>query len=467
MPRPLRSLRNRLTLIFALIVTAAIAIVYFYVTPRLEEELVAQKLVRLEDAAARESSPLRDVVGADTPERMREQLTTSAARFSSAEVTVLQVNVEHPAQLLPVADSGPGGAALAEISDVAARAARAGEPVTGTEQTAVGRRALAAIPLERTRRVRGVAVFADSLGDVQANVELIRQRILVAGAIALVLAALGGYLVALALTGRIKRLERAARKVAAGDFSNPIHADSDDELGQLAAAFDDMQRQLARLDTARKQFIASASHELRTPIFSLGGFLELLEDEELDDDTRAQFLAQLRGQVARLRKLATELLDLSRLESGSLELRPEPTDVGQLAREIASEFTPAVSAHDAELQVNATREPIEIEVDPERVAQVMRILLDNALVHTPAGTTIVVSAAREDGHVTLEVADSGLGIRHQTMPHIFEPFFTSADGARGAGLGLAIARELAERMRGELTVRSVPGETTFKLTLPT
>ncbi len=223
--------------------------------------------------------------------------------------------------------------------------------------------------------------------------------------------------------------------MAAGDFSNPIHADSDDELGQLAAAFDDMQRQLARLDTARKQFIASASHELRTPIFSLGGFLELLEDEELDEETRAQFLAQLRGQVARMRKLATELLDLSRLESGALELRPEPTDVGQLAREVVSEFTPAITAHDAELQVRTSSQPIEIECDPERVAQVMRILLDNALVHTPPGTSIVVSAAREDGHVTLEVADSGLGIRHNTMPHIFEPFFTSADGARGAGLG--------------------------------
>ena len=167
-----------------------------------------------------------------------------------------------------------------------------------------------------------------------------------------------------------------------------------------------------------------------------------------------------------MRKLATELLDLSRLESGALELRPEPTDVGQLAREVAGEFTPAATAHDAHLRVQAGTEPIEIECDPERVAQVMRILLDNALVHTPAGTAIVVSAAREDGHVTLEVADSGLGIRHQTMPHIFEPFYTSADGARGAGLGLAIARELAERMSGELTVRSVPGETAFKLTLP-
>ena len=227
-----------------------------------------------------------------------------------------------------------------------------------------------------------------------------------------------------------------------------------------------MQEQLARLDTARKQFIASASHELRTPIFSLGGFLELMEDEELDEATRAQFLAQLRGQVARLRKLATELLDLSRLESGAARAAPPPTDVGRLARDVADEFTPAAAPHEAELELRLAPEPIEVECDPERVAQVMRILLDNALVHTPTGTGIVVSAARENGEVPLEVSDSGLGISHQTMPHIFEPFFTSADGARGAGLGLAIARELAERMDGKLTVRSVPGETTFRLTLP-
>ena len=461
MPRPLRSLRNRLTLIFALIVAGAIAVVYFYVTPRLEDELVSQKLERLAADTDREADPLRELVATKRAQEQVASVISRAAKRSSAEVTVLQLGRQRD-QLVSIAASSPGGEGLADMAEVAHRAVESGDTATAR----VGERALAARPLVPNERVRGVAVFADSLADVEGNVQLIRQRILVAGAIALVIAALGGYLVARALTARIKRLERAARKVAAGDFSNPIHAESDDELGQLAATFDDMQRQLARLDTARKQFIASASHELRTPIFSLGGFLELLEDEELDDETRGQFLAQLRGQVARMRKLATELLDLSRLESGALELRSEPTDVGELAREIAGEFTPALNAHDAELQVVAAPEPIEVDCDPERVAQVMRILLDNALVHTPAGTTIVVSAARADGHVTLEVADSGLGIRHQTMPHIFEPFFTSADGARGAGLGLTIARELAERMNGELTVRSVPGSTAFKLTLP-
>jgi signal transduction histidine kinase len=465
MAHPLRSLRNRLTLIFALIAAGAIGIVYFYVTPRLEDELVTQKLERLAAEAQSDVISLNRLVGSPSASGDEiERATVAASTRASAEVTTLQVN-PNQRQTSRVAVSNPGGVPL-DTDQLAREAIRTGKAVTATQQTDVGRQAVAAQPLVRGERIRGVAVFADSLSDVEANVALIRSRIIAAGALALVLAALAGYLAAQALTGRIKRLERAARKVAGGDFSNPIQADSDDEIGQLARAFDDMQRQLARLDTARKQFIAQASHELRTPIFSLGGFLELLEDEELDDETRQHFLAQLRGQVERMRKLSTELLDLSRLESGALELRPEPTDLRQLARDVAAEFMPAAQAHDAPVELRTGREPLEIDCDPERVAQVMRILLDNAFVHTPTGTSIRVSAERVDGHVTLEVADSGLGIRDATMPHIFEPFYTSADGSRGAGLGLAIARELAERMHGELTVRSAPGRTAFKLTLP-
>ena len=134
-----------------------------------------------------------------------------------------------------------------------------------------------------------------------------------------------------AIARRVKVLEQGAEKVAAGDFTAVFPADRDDELGQLARALDDMQRQLAEVETARRRFIATASHELRTPIFSLGGFLELLEDEELDDETRREFIGVVREQVARLGKLATDLLDLSKLEAGSLELRPEATDLGELA----------------------------------------------------------------------------------------------------------------------------------------
>ena len=473
----MRSLRNRLAVVFGLIVLGAIGTIYLTVTPRLEERLRNQKLDSLQEDARRAVEGAGGITArlptatsdkrlmAREKEALEKEAAEAAAR-SSSEVIVLSRHSE-PTSVAGLVDSQPnGGLQGGDVSQLALEAIEAGRPISRAEPTPLGREALVAYPLVRDKEIEGVAVFADTLDEVEGNVALIRRQILLSGGIALVVALLAGYLVARALSQRVGRLEQAARKVAAGDFSNPIRADSDDELGQLAAAFDDMQAQLARLDRARKQFIASASHELRTPIFSLGGFLELLADEDLDEETRRQFLDQLRGQVDRMRKLATELLDLSRLESGALELRPEPTDVGQLAREVASEFTPAAQQHDSAVRLELANEPIELECDPERVAQVLRILLDNALVHTPSGTGVRVSAARRNGHVRLEVSDRGLGIKRQNMPHIFEPFFTSNEEAQGAGLGLAIARELAERMQGRLTVRSVPGSTTFALVLP-
>ena len=119
-----------------------------------------------------------------------------------------------------------------------------------------------------------------------------------------------------------------------------------------------MRRQLAELDDARKRFIATASHELRTPLFSLGGFLELLEEEELDEEDRRRFITQLRQQVRRMQKLATDLLDLSKLEAGSLELRAERTDLGEVARMVADEFAPALAAHESHLELRLPPEPV-------------------------------------------------------------------------------------------------------------
>ncbi|HEX6022773.1 MAG TPA: HAMP domain-containing sensor histidine kinase [Solirubrobacter sp.] len=481
----LRSLRNRLAVIFALIILGAIGTIYLSVTPRLEASLTAQTLDRVRATAAQRTAdvapflyPARDLFPEDEVPRtednridegrvrqVRAERTRRFAERIGTEIIVVSAPKAGPYLFI---DSTPdGGATSRDVQEISRRALVSGRQESAVVATASGRQALAA-QLVDDENVEGryVVVFVDSLADVQDNVELIRRQVLIAGGIALVIAILAGYLVARALAARVKRLERAARKVASGDFSQPIRVDSEDELGQLAAAFDDMQSQLARLDRARKQFIASASHELRTPIFSLSGFLELLADEDLDEETRRAFLEQLRGQVDRMHRLAVELLDLSRLESGALELRPEPTDVGQLAREVAAEFTPAAARHQSDVTLDLRPEPIELECDPERVAQVLRILLDNALRHTPPGTGVRVSAARSNGHVRLEVSDRGLGINHQNMPHIFEPFFTSNEQAQGAGLGLAIARELAERMHGRLTVRSGPGRTTFSLVLP-
>jgi signal transduction histidine kinase len=462
----LRSIRVRLALIFSSITLTAIAGIYLYVAPQLESRLRDEKLEGLARDAGLYSRELVRVIGTNVDEAAVNRSVRQAADRAGARVTLLGVSRgSQGVQTYPISDS----TAETKIEDidftVALEAARTGRTATGTEPTNEGRVGEAARPLFFNDRVARVVVFSAPLGDVQRNVSLIRRQIAIAGAFALLFASVAGYLVARALSRRIKRLETAADKVAGGDFSERIPIDGDDELSDLARAFNDMQRQLAQLDSARKRFIAVASHELRTPIFSLGGFVELLQDEELDEETRRQFLDQMAGQIARLRKLATELLDLSKLEAGSLELRPEPTDVGELARQVTAEFTPALAQHDSHLQLRLERDPIRATCDRERVAQIVRILIDNALAHTPEGTEIFVSATRANGSVCLAVRDHGLGIHRTVLPRIFEPFFTS-DDAQGSGLGLAIARELAERMSGRLSVESVPGRTEFTLELP-
>ncbi|HVL97648.1 MAG TPA: HAMP domain-containing sensor histidine kinase [Solirubrobacteraceae bacterium] len=462
----IRSLRNRLALLFGLIVLGAILVVYLAVVPPLEGELRQQKLDALAESARVHVRPLAATVGRRVPQEIVERRVAVAAARAGARVTLLDVADGTEGQGLTIAiDSQPEADPADTRFAVAEEAARSRRTVLGTEPTRRGRIAEVAVPLRDGPRVAKVAVFSDDLEAVTSNVAFIRRRMLLWGAIALGVAVVGGYLVARALTARVRRLEAAAHQVAAGDFSTRVDVGGDDELARLADAFEDMQRQLAQLQVAREQFIATASHELRTPVFSLGGFLELLADEELDDETRRQFVEQVRGQVDRLRKLTTELLDLSRMESGSLELRPEPTDLGALARDVAAEFTPAIQRHGADVSVQVSPDELEVECDPERVAQVLRILVDNALVHTPPGTRVTVSAARADGEVRLSVTDTGLGIKRQSMPHIFEPFFSSHD-AQGAGLGLAIASELAGHMHGRLTAESAPGATRFTLVLP-
>jgi signal transduction histidine kinase len=389
----------------------------------------------------------------------------NAGLRSGDRVTLLLVTTAGGVpQLSPQADSSKSGTAATLRFPVGYQAVQTRRLSTGTEGTRSGETAEAAYPVSYLGRVAAVVVFSAPVADLVRTAAVVRHQVLVAGAIALVLALIGAYLMARPLGRRVKRLEVAAERVAAGEFEHPIRVDSTDELGQLAVAFNLMQRQLSQLESARKKFIATASHELRTPIFSLGGFVELLEDEDLDPETRARFLDQVKLQVERLRKLSVDLLDLSRLESGSLELRPEQVDLGELTRSVSGEFEPTLAQRDAHLELRLSKK-IDVQCDPVRMAQIVRILIDNALTHTPSGTRIVVTANRTDGHVRLAVRDNGTGIDPQSMPRIFEPFYT-ADDAQGSGLGLAIASELAERMEGRLSVDSAPGETTFTLDIP-
>ncbi len=463
----LRSLRSRLSVLFFGVTLVAVGVMFFYVTPQLESSLREQKYRSLARTARDFTPRIEQAVVRQDTARQLNQAVGEIGDATSTRVTVLTVGNGSEG----VQPSAILSESTAEVRrdglryDVAVDAATSGREAQGSEYRGSVLLGQVAEPIRTGGKVSHVVVFMSPLSEVQGNVALIRRQILIAGGLGLLLALGGGFVVSNAIARRVKLLEQGAERVAGGDFTAVFPAESEDELGQLARALDDMQRQLAEVETARRRFITTASHELRTPIFSLGGFLELLEDEDLDDDTRREFVAVVREQVARLGKLATDLLDLSKLEAGSLVLRPERTDLGELASRVTSEFGPALGKHESDLALRVAGHRIEAVCDPERVAQILRILLDNALTHTPVGTDVVVTAARRNGAVRLGVSDCGPGLRDDAVDRVFEPFFTS-DDAQGSGLGLAIARELAECMHGSLDVDSVPGRTTFSFELP-
>jgi len=460
------SLRTQLTVLSFAITLVAILAVLFYVTPQLESSLREQKMKALAETARAFTPQITMLVRSNGSDNEIDDLVSTISDRTNARVTLMSVgDGTEGLQLVIFSDSYTDNRITDLRLEVADVAARTGRTEVGAESSREGELGQVAVPILDEGTVSRVAVFSAPMADVQGNVDLIRRQILIAGGLGLLLALAGGFVVSHRIARRVRVLERGADQVASGDFTAVFPAGKDDELGQLARALDDMQLQLARLESARRRFIATASHELRTPIFSIGGFLELMEDEELDDATRRQFVASVREQVARLGKLATDLLDLSRLEAGSLELRREETDIGALTRAVSAEFAPALDKHDSTLQLRLGAGRIGAVCDPERVAQVLRILIDNALTHTPSGTGVVVSAARRNGAVRLAVSDDGPGISTAAAERVFEPFFTS-DDAQGSGLGLAIARELAERMEGSLDVDAAKGRTTFALELP-
>jgi signal transduction histidine kinase len=311
-----------------------------------------------------------------------------------------------------------------------------------------------------------IYVYVVEIGGAGSGNGGVKWQIVVGGLIAAALALAAGIYYANVAATNVRRLQDAARKVADGNFETTIPVASVGQLAPLARTFNEMQRRLAELDIARKVFIANASHELRTPIFSLGGFVELLEDEDPSPAEREEFVRTMRRQIDRLTKLATDLLDLSQLDAGAMVMTPGSVDLGDLAREAAREFGPRAEAHGSRLQLRTAERPVIALADRERVRQIIRILLDNALTHTPEGTEVSVTAnSSSRRRAELIVSDQGPGIPQRVQGRIFERFYTG-DSSGGSGLGLAIASELAQRMDGRITISSSRRFTAFTLELP-
>jgi len=468
---PLGSVRTRLVLFSFAITAAAVGFVYLYVVPQLSSSLTAERLERLEQQGGRELDRLRASGGQGLERDELTELVRRTAANVDARVTVLGVRGGEPSFV--IADSELESDAINPNYPSASAAALSGTVRSAIETVGGNRTGETAFPVAGGREPdpespSWIIVLSVPLDDVADNVSLIRRQTLIAGAIALLAALIASYLAAGYHARRLRRLERAAERVARGDFSVPIpEGSSSDEVGQLAGTLDEMQRRLRTLDSARREFIANASHELRTPIASLGGFVELLDDDpEPDAETRREFVRTMRSQIDRLTKLSTDLLDLSRLDAEAMSLRSEPVQLEGLVEDVVGEFAAAAERHGTEIEVrrNGGSEPL-VQADRGRTAQIVRILIDNALKHTPPGTEIFVSASGAAGTGRVSVTDSGPGIEPRSRERVFERFYT-ADSVSGSGLGLAIASELAELMGGDIDLETRRRQTTFTLSLP-
>ena len=451
----IRGIRLRLALALVVVVAGALAVVYLIVVPSLQTELVNAKLDQLEEDSQTVARTYETELGSE------QEFAEAAAAIVQARVVIFSILQD---QLFIFGDSNTATSSLDAVQrdPIAMRARSSRRIERGTVERRGREFAEVATPLENA----GVVILlSDSLADPLSSLKLIERQLVIAGLIGLLFAAVVGYAAAAAHARRIRRLERVAERIAGGRFDEPVVDGRNDELGDLAAAFERMRVRLEKLDRARSEFIANASHELRTPLFSLGGFLELMADEDVDEATRQEFLETMREQVDRLAKLATDLLDLSRLDAGRMHVEHEPVDLGEVAGVVASEFGALAERRGHTIDVAVEGKPVA-RADQLRVLQVARALVDNALTHTPAGTHVSLRASVDRGHATLEVADDGPGIASEHTPHVFDRFYRGEGAvASGSGLGLAIARELVQMMGGDVELASGPGRTVVRIVL--
>jgi len=288
-----------------------------------------------------------------------------------------------------------------------------------------------------------------------------------------VVAGLGAVLLIMGLSRRIlapvEALTMAVRRMEAGDLSQRVAVTSKDEIGELARAFNSMADGLARLEELRRNLVTDVAHELRTPLSNIRGYLEAVQDGVLEPDP--QVIGSLYEEAMHLNRLVDDLQELSLAEAGKLRIQRQPVALSDVVHRAIEAFWARAQAGEIELRIDLPEDLPLVDIDPQRIGQVLRNLLDNALTHTPPGGEIAIAAHADGQWVAVNVQDTGSGIAPEDLPYVFERFYR-ADKSRsratgGTGLGLSIAKQLIEAHGGRIEVESAVGQgTRFTFTLP-
>jgi len=342
-------------------------------------------------------------------------------------------------------------------------------PITLLRSPAGGeQRLIVAVTMARPRAV-------NFLGDVLV-------QLLLAGLAAFVISILLAYLIARSIARPLQHITLATEKIAKGDYDQQLNITSPDEVRRLATSFNVMAQEVKASRQAQRDFVANVSHELKTPLTSIQGFSQaILDGTARDGEARRQAAQIINDETERMTRLVNELLDLAKLDAGQIVMAQEPVDMGQLLRGCVEKLTPQAGQGGVELRLDLGALP-PFSGDNDRLAQVFTNLIDNALKHTSQGGRVTVAArevisqpARKGEKavpkIEVSVADTGSGIPPEDLSRIFERFYQvdkSRHGKdRGAGLGLAIAKEIVQAHGGQIKAESVVGVgTKFTVTLP-
>lgn len=293
-------------------------------------------------------------------------------------------------------------------------------------------------------------------------------------AIAVAVAALAAIVVSVGLSTRLSRpigrLAQASRRIASGRYAERVPVTSDDEIGLLAASFNTMATSLEATERRRLELVGDVAHELRTPLATIDGYLEGIEDGIIKP--RDETWAMLRGETARLSHLVDDLQELWRAEARQVPLSLRIVDVDSALDAAGGRIATAATEHGIEIRRDRSPGRSTVRADPERLGQILDIFLSNAIRYSPRGTAVTMSARTVDGNVAIGVTDHGPGLTEEQLGRVFERFYR-VDPARsralgGSGIGLAIARALAEAMGGRVEASSEgPGlGATFRVILP-
>jgi signal transduction histidine kinase len=300
--------------------------------------------------------------------------------------------------------------------------------------------------------------------------EAMRNALVAATLIAVAAAAVVSLAVSDRIAGPVGRIAVAARRIANGHYSERVPETGEGEIRDLATTFNAMAGSLEETERRRLQLVGDVAHELRTPLATLDGYLEGLQDGVVKPTDRTWLL--LRGETARLTHLVDELADLWRAEAHQLPLRTEPVDVGAICQETRDRFAPAAAARGITISVAAPPVPMVALADRDRLSEIIANYLSNAIRYSPDGASISLGMRREPGAIVASVADNGPGLTEVQLASVFERFYR-VDPSRsrtlgGSGIGLAIVRALADAMGGRAWATSPgPGKgSTFFVALP-